>query len=218
MISIAKPSSAVARRAVAKRTESANCQERFLALLPAIRRHAQVCLRHLDSASREEATAGVVAHAWDFFVRLVASGREELAFASPLARYGVARILDGRQVGNQLNVHDVTSTWCQCRKGVRLEPLDQRDPANGEWQQILLEDRTASPADIAAMRIDFRAWLLTLSRQQRRVAQCLARDERTRVVAHMCRLSPGRVSQMRGELKCAWRRFQGEWDREATPV
>ena len=182
MISTASSLTRISRRAVATKSEPANCQERFLALLSPIRRHAQVRFCHLDAASREDAVADVVAHAWHFFVRLVSSGREELAFASPLARYGVARVLDGRRVGSQLNVHDVTSTWCQCRKGVHLEPLDHRNPATGEWQQILLEDRTASPADIAAMRIDFRAWLLTLSRQQRRIAQCLARGEKTQVV------------------------------------
>ena len=161
-------------------------------------------------------TAAVVAHAWVFFVKLVSLGRESLAFAGPLARYGVARTLDGRQVGNQVNVHDVTSLWCQSRKGVCVESLAQRDPTNGEWQEILVEDRNALPSDIAAMRIDFQAWLKTLSRRARRVAECLAAGERTQAVASMMRVSTGRISQMRGELECASLRFQGEIPRDSA--
>ncbi len=154
--------------------------------------------------------AAVVAHAWVFFVKLVSLGRESLAFAGPLARYGVARILDGRQVGNQVNVHDVTSQWCQSRKGVCVKSLVQRDPMNGEWQEILVEDRTASPADIAAMRIDFQDWLDQLPRQQRLIAEVLATGEQTKAVSRMFHISAGRVSQVRGELQDSWRALQRE--------
>jgi hypothetical protein len=215
MISIARPSCRAARRAVARKNPSADCQDLFLALLPAIRRHAQFRLRRLDSESRDDAIASVIAHAWAFFVTLARSGREQLAYPEPLARYGIARTLEGRQVGNQLNVHDATSRWCQRRKGVRIEPLLHQEP-NGEWQEILVEDQRALPSDLAAMRIDFPAWLKTLSRQQRRVAQCLARGESTRVVAQMFQLSPGRISQMRGEFRQAWMRFQGECGTESV--
>jgi hypothetical protein len=215
MIVIAKPIARAARRTIAKKNDAANCQEQFLALLPAIRRHAQVRFRHLDSESREDAIASVVAHTWDFFIKLVSLGREGLAFAGPLARYGVARFHSGRQVGNKLNVRDITSTWCQQSMGVRVESLINRDPTNGEWQQLLVEDRNALPSDIAVMRIDFRAWLKTLSPSQRRVAEHLATGERTQVVARMLQVSNGRISQMRAELERAWLSFQGETPTES---
>jgi len=216
MITIAKPITRPARHTVAKKNEAANCQEQFLALLPAIRRHAQIRFRRLDRESREDAIAAVVAHAWEFFVRLVSLGREQLAFSGPLARYGVARTLDGRQVGNRVNVHDITSTWCQRRTGVCVESLVHLDPTNGQWREILVEDRRGSPSDIAVMRLDFRAWLETLSRPQRRVAERLATGERTQVVARLLKVSNGRVSQMRGEFERAWLRFQGELPTESA--
>ena len=197
MIAVAKPMSRASRSPVAKSHEPADQQDLFLGLLPTIHRHAMARFRRLDSEAHEDAVAAVVAHAWELFVRLANSGRQELAFAAPLARFGVARTLDGRQVGNPANGHDVTSRWCQRRQGVRVRPLDQRDPATGEWQEILLEDRKSTPADIACTRIDFQAWFRSLPRRHRRIARLLAHGEQTRVVAQMFRLTAGRVSQIR---------------------
>src|ERR1700720_3826788 len=91
MIAVAKPLSRAARSPVAKSNERAEQQDLFLGLLPTIHRHAMARFRHLDSEAREDAVAAVVAHAWELFVRLASAGRQELAFAAPLARFGVAR-------------------------------------------------------------------------------------------------------------------------------
>jgi DNA-binding NarL/FixJ family response regulator len=74
---------------------------------------------------------------------------------------------------------------------------------------VLVEDKTATPADIAACRIDFAAWLLTLTNSQRRAANLLATGETTTVVAKKVGLTAGRVSQMRRELMRAWELFHG---------
>ncbi len=65
---------------------------------------------------------------------------------------------------------------------------------------ILVEDKRATPADLAASRIDFPAWLKTLSQRDRRIALKLSQGESTSRVARQFRLSVGRVSQLRGEL------------------
>ncbi|HEY4312065.1 MAG TPA: hypothetical protein VGN12_21635 [Pirellulales bacterium] len=212
MIALARQFSRIARRTSIEKDQRSNCTEQFLLLLPAIRRHAQIRFQFLDEENREEMIAAVVAHAWSFFMKLASMGREKLAFAGPLARYGIARILDGRQVGSQANVHDISSKWCQLRKGVCVDALVQRDPTNGEWQEILVEDRKALPSDLAAMRIDFREWLKTLARRERLAAEYLAAGEKTQAVARMLQVSNGRISQIRAELERAWLRFQGEVD------
>jgi hypothetical protein len=185
-------------------------QEFFVALLPSIHRHAKVHFRGLDAEARDDAVATAIAHAWDLFAKLVIAGRQELAFAGSLARYAVARTVDGRQVGTPANAHDVSSRRCQRRQDVRVGTLDQRDPATGEWQELLLEDRHSTPAEIACTRIDIQTWFRSLPGRHRKIARLLARGEQTRTVAEMFGLTPGRISQVRAELERSWRKFQGE--------
>ena len=127
-----------------------------------------------------------------------------------LARYAVAQIRDGRRVGSKSNVRDVSSPYAQMRKGFQVERLDRYDKTDGQWQEILVEDKHAGPADIAASRIDFPAWLSTLKSRDRRIAMKLATGETTGNVAKVFCLSAGRVSQLRCELRKDWEQFHGD--------
>ena len=75
---------------------------------------------------------------------------------------------------------------------------------------MLVEDRHVGPAEVAATRMDFRAWLRRLPRRLRKIAQVLATGETTSAVAKRFQLSAGRVSQIRTQLKQAWEQFQGQ--------
>jgi hypothetical protein len=57
---------------------------------------------------------------------------------------------------------------------MHLQRLDKYDREEECWQEILIPDRTCTPAELAASRIDFSAWLRTLRRRNRKVAQFLA--------------------------------------------
>jgi hypothetical protein len=210
MIAIGKPSSA-ARRQCSGKDRDPDFHERFLDLLPGIRRRALVSFRDLNSEAREEAVQAAVGLAWANFRRLVALGRAELAFAGPLARYAVARVRDGRGIGTRRNMRDVTSLLCQHRRGLQIESLDQLADHDGQWREMVVEDRRAGPAEIAAARIDLAAWLRLLPRRDRVIAKVLASGETTRATAKLFHISPGRVSQIRRELYEAWCHFQGEF-------
>ncbi len=67
--------------------------------------------------------------------------------------------------------------------------------------QVLVEDRTTTPAQTAVARIDIAAWLLTLPKKKRRIAALLATGETTKRTAMKFHVSPGRISQMRRELQ-----------------
>lgn len=97
-----------------------------------------------------------------------------------------------------------------------VERLDRFDREDECWREILVEDGSATPADLAASRIDYPAWLLTLSPRDRKVAETLSRGETTGRVARMFRISSGRVSRLRRELREAWQRFHGEIDSVAV--
>jgi hypothetical protein len=182
----------------------------FEELLPSITKQARIAFRDSPLSEREELEAEVVANCYLAYVRLIERGLGHVIYATPLAQYAIKQIHAGRRVGTKLNVRDITSAYCQQRKGVRMNRLDHYDVDEGGWQEILVEDRRATPADVAATRLDFAAWLQTLRRKERRVAELLSTGESTKVAARRFRISPARISQLRRELRNCWLTFQGE--------
>jgi hypothetical protein len=177
-------------------------------LLPAIRQHARISFRHLASESREECIEEAICNACCAVARLAELGKLDLAYAGPLARYGVAQVRDGRKVGCKLNIRDVLSRYCQQRKNVVVERLDKFDEEENQWQEAVVVDTRSAPVlDIVAFRLDFPAWLSTLSRRDRRIAAILALGHSTSQVAKRFDVSAGRISQLRRELAVSWREF-----------
>ena len=183
---------------------------KFLAMLPRIRQQAAYRLRRLPTEKRAEAVQEVVASTFVSYVQLVERGKAELAFAGPLARYAACQYLRGRRVGSRMNACDVTSDYCRQKKDSSLEHLDRIDESTGEWEELVVEDRHSTPAEVATTRIDFGAWLESLPERTKRVAEMLATGEATSHVARMFGCSASRISQFRRELYEAWRVFQGE--------
>ena len=182
----------------------------FMVLLPRICYYARFAFRGLDPESKQEAVQSVVCGAMAAYVRLVELGKADIAYAAPLAIYAIRQYRDGRRLGSRLNVLDISSTYCQARKGVVMERLDKYDAEEECWQEILIEDKTVSPAELAASRIDFPSWLAMLKRRDRRIAEFLALGNRTSEASRKFGVSEGRVSQLRRELAENWRRFVGE--------
>jgi hypothetical protein len=182
----------------------------FLGMLPAIRRQAQISFRQMPPESREEFVAAVIANCVVAFARLVQQGKQDLAYPSALARYGVAQVRAGRRVGARLRNSDALSEQAQRRKGFVVRRLDHFDREESQWQEIVVEDRRAGPAEIAACRIDFASWLRLLPIRRRKIALTLAGGETTSEAAKKFGVTPARVSQLRLWLKESWEGFQGE--------
>ncbi len=96
----------------------------FLALLPAITRQASIAFRRLKAEAHQDAVHEVIANALVAYARLVALGKASLAFATPLANYGIAQVRDGRKVGNRRRIGDVLSQCAQRMKGFVVKRLD----------------------------------------------------------------------------------------------
>jgi hypothetical protein len=184
--------------------------EDFLKLLPAIRQHASIAFRNLKPEAREEAVQEVICNALVAYRRLVELGKTDIAYASPLARYGVAQTRAGRKVGCKLNGKDALARYARIKHGICVDRLDRYDRENESWQEIVVEDRHAGPAEVAACRIDFGTWRARLNSRQRRIADLLASGESTNTVAKKMRLTPGRISQTRRELMQDWQAFTAE--------
>ena len=188
----------------------------FLALLPDIHRHVRFAFRRLQSDRREEAIQEALANALVAYIRLHELGKTAVAYASPLADYAVRQVCGGRQVACPLNSYEVLSRYAQRKRGFTVNRLQRSDESEGAWKEILVEDPTCTPAELAASRLDFDDWLRRLPRHKQRVASTLASGETTSETAKKFKVTPGRVSQLRRELAESWDQFHGEAEQAAV--
>jgi hypothetical protein len=96
------------------------------------------------------------------------------------------------------------------QRGFEIDRLSHSDREESQWQEIVVEDRRAGPAEIAACRIDFASWLRFLPARLRKIALTLAGGETTSAAAKKFGVTPARISQLRLWLKENWEGFQGQ--------
>jgi hypothetical protein len=198
------------------KARSRRWNDKFLQLLPAIREQAEYAFRRVPIDAREDLILEVVAAAYGMFVSLCRRGKTALVYPTPLAKYAIRHVREGRRIGSRCNSLDITSPCACAAKRVTIERLD-RSNRRGEWREVLVEDRTAGPAEIVMTRLDFASWLSTLSNRDRQLAEKLVLGETTGRVARRFRISAARVSQLRRELCANWHRFVGELTDASAP-
>ena len=82
-----------------------------------------------------------------------------------------------------------------------------------------LRDNMITPIpEQVQFRIDFPAWLKTLTGRERRMIRVMMRNERTKDVSKQFEVSPGRVSQLRQEFKQGWERYCGDIEEKVAAV
>jgi hypothetical protein len=182
-------------------------EHEFLSVLPRVRAVVRFHLRHLRCPHRrEETTSEAVALCWVWFVGLARRGRQPHTFATRLAEYAARAARSGRRACGSEPVGDVSSPLCSRRKGVRLTSLSAADRLAES-----LHDNTRTPVpDQVQFRLDFPAWVGSLTTAKRRVLDRLLAGERTADVAQAAGVSAARVSQVRAELRADYARFCGD--------
>jgi hypothetical protein len=149
-----------------------------------------------------------------------------MAFTTYLAR----AVNCGRRLAGTAKAKDVFNPRTQKRRGFKVEYLPTcirsgqehlyASPLGQELQDELeerLQDNTITPVfDQVQFRIDFPAWLKTLTPRERRMVRGMMRNERTMDLSKQFEVSPGRISQMRRELHDDWLRFLGERDQTGS--
>ena len=208
MISIAK---------LARPTAKVREDEQFLELIPDIERYARFAFRTLRLEEREEAVAEVVAYAFCAFRRLAERGKLDVAYAAPLARFGIARFRSGWLVGNRLSPRDVYSVAAQQRRGFCLQRVRTTGAKSEVWVEVLADDTLTPVPDQVAFRLDFAAWMGGLSRRERKLVEFLALGNTPGEAALRFRVSRARVSQLRVELQDGWREFWSDVPKAAPP-
>lgn len=197
----------------------------FLTLLPKIELHARISFNHVKCpATREDKVAECIALAWKWYARLNERGKDVTQFLMVFV-YLVARaVKSGRQVAGMEKAKDVMSEQAQRRHGFTVERLPASTSArhqelygdpNGQrrhdaWEERLRDNTMTPPDEQAAFRIDFVAWLNSLTPRERRLVRAMAMNERTQDLARQFDVSPGRISQLRREFRDGWAVFCGE--------
>ncbi len=181
--------------------------EKFLDLLPRICSQARRAFRQLRPEHRDELVQEVLANAYCQFVRLARRGKADVAYATPLANFAIRQVIAGRRVADKPRLRDALSPQARSVDGIIVERLDRFDKQECEWREVLVEDRHATPADIAAARIAVADWFRSLAPRNRRIAKTLAMGETTTDAAGQFGVSRARISQLREELKTSWEKF-----------
>ena len=179
-------------------------QDRFVEMLPEIKRWLRIAFCRLAFESREDAIAEGIAHCLLAYVRLHEQGRTEVANASSLAWYSSRQVKRGRPAVGRMNSKDPLSRYAQVGNGNRFARQ------NGEWIDTLAEDKRASVPDQVAAKMDTRAWFATLTKRMKEIAKDLACGCSTSEVARKYGVTAGRISQLRRVLEESWAAFQQE--------
>ena len=142
-------------------------------------------------------------------VRLTRQVKDVTRFPSARAAYAARVARSGRRLCGQEKGKGVLSPPAQRRRGFTVGSLPDGGGLTGNVFDEALVDNTVTPVDEqVCFRLDFPAWLSTLADRDRRVALDLMAGERTLDVAAKHRRTPGRISQLRAQLRDGWRRFQ----------
>jgi hypothetical protein len=189
-------------------------QEQFEAALPKMNKTFDFHFRGLRWQERREAAAEARAAAWAAWCSLLRRGKNPLevgavGVANTVARHVKGQYKSGREAVREIAVDSVDSGLDA--HGFHAVSFERGVNERGDlWRDWLATDNRYTPADEAAFRIDFAAWLASLPDRKRHIAEMLAAGHATGVVAEMFDVTPGAVSQARAWLANHWRAFQGE--------
>ncbi len=183
----------------------------FEAVLPRIVRHARVYFRWIKCwHTKEDKIQEVRSHCWKWIKLLHKAKRKWWLFVSRLADYACRQVKSGRKVGGTISAKDVMNEITQARKGFYVGKLPDFSTESTNPLVEALTDNTVTPVDEqVAFRIDFPAWLGTLTPRERRIVKAMLRNERTKDLSKEFQLSEGRISQLRGEFLTGWKGFVG---------
>jgi hypothetical protein len=204
----------------------------FLALLPRIEAHARIYFRHLKCAHQKaDAVQEMCALAWQWLLRLQEKGKDPSCFVTAFVTFLARAVNSGRRLAGMAKAKDVLNPRAQKRHGFKVENLPTSFRAGQEYlyasplgQQLQdemeerLQDNTITPVfDQVQFRIDFRAWMRTLTPRERRMIRGMMRNERTKDLSKRFEVTAGRISQMRREFHDSWQRFCSDAD-QAGPA
>jgi len=170
---------------------------------PVVERHAKIVFRFLRrfGDDRDEAVADCMAHAWQGYTSAVRVGKQPWTFPTMLATFAARKTRMRRKVGKPIKSSDVYNA----AKSHRLALNRLADNPGG--QEPVADAKGTPVPEQVAFRLDFAAWLSTLSPRNRLIVRSLPLAESAQKVAEQFGLTPGRLTQLRQEFMSSWLRF-----------
>ena len=205
----------------------------FVALLPRIEQHGRIYFRHVRCPHRKaDAVQEMTALGWQWFLRLHQRGKDPAEFLTGFTTLLARAVNSGRRLVGMAHAKDATNPATQRRHHFAVEALPtslgvshERRTASPHGQELQdayeerLRDNSTTPVlEQVQFRVDFPAWLDTLTGRERRIVRAMANNEGTLDLSRQFELSPGRISQLRREFHDDWRRFCGEDGQAGTSV
>jgi hypothetical protein len=200
---------------------------RFVALLPRIELHGRIYFRFLRCPEKKaDAIQEMRALAWKWFLSLAERGKDPADFVATFVGFLARAVKCGRRVAGMLRAKDVMNPAAQQRHGFKVEPFPfshraeherlYSDPKGQELHDAYeerLRDNTVTPVpEQVVFRVDFPAWLATLTGRERRIIRAMSLGERTLDLSRRFEVSPARISQLRREFRDGWLRFIADAD------
>ena len=185
----------------------------FLAIvLPRVLSHGRVCFRDVKCPHRrEDAIQDMIGLAWRWHLRLAERGKDATCFPTALASYAARAVRSGSRVAGQERANDVLSPIAQRRHHFYVGRLpDFETRTEHPICEALLDNTKSPPDEIVCFKLDFLAWLASLTQRDRSIVEDLIMGERACDVANKYRLSPARISQKRREFCRDWFVYCGD--------
>jgi hypothetical protein len=181
----------------------------FLAMVPRIVAHGQVCFRHLRCPlQKEDAIAEMLAITWLWHIRLTQRGKDATQFVTALASYAAKSVHSGQRLTGMERIRDLLSPRAQRLHGYIVGKLPDPSALGTTLLTEALHDNAQTPIpDQVAFRHDFPLWRLTRTERDRRIIDGLMVGERPLAISRKHGISPGRISQLRREFHEDWSRF-----------
>jgi hypothetical protein len=197
---------------------------KYLSILPRIELHGRIYFRHLDPHRKDDAIQEMCSLAWKWFLRLDEQGKDPADFLMSFTTFLARSVNSGRRLVGMAKSKDVMNPITQRHHGFKVESLPcftrtsfdhlYSSPKGQElydyFEERLWDNAITPILDQVQFRIDFPAWLQTLTGRERRMIRGMVRNERTLDLSRQFDLSPARISQLRREFQIDWKRFIGE--------
>jgi hypothetical protein len=190
----------------------AHLRASFIAIvLPRVLSHGHVCFRNIKCPHRrEDAIEEMIGLAWTWHLRLAEKGKDATAFPTALASYAGRAVKSGSRLARQERANDVLSPVAQRRHRFYVGKLPDFETLTDHPVCEALHDNTKTPPDeTVCFKLDFLAWLASLSERDRSIVEALIIGERAVDVANKYKMSAARISQKRREFHRDWQIFCG---------